>query len=115
MALVDYEIDVQDETAMVRTVWQAQEAVGEDYTLFVHVLSEDRLVGQMDAPIGEGLYATGWWREGALVAEERVVPLEPDVDPASVTVNVGFYAPDSGERVGVVGGGDAITLSASGD
>jgi 4-amino-4-deoxy-L-arabinose transferase-like glycosyltransferase len=112
MALLDHEIELANGEATVRLLWQAREAIGADYTLFVHILSEGGQVGQWDAPIGEGLYPTGQWRPGDLVLEERVIPLESNVDSASMTLNVGFYAPENGERVNLLGGGDTLALGA---
>lgn len=112
MALLDDEVEVSNGEATVRLLWRAQRAVEEDYTLFVHVLSDGQQIGQWDAPIGEGLYPTGVWRPGDLVQEERVIPLDAHADPATVTLDVGFYAPDTGQRVELVGGGDILTLGA---
>jgi 4-amino-4-deoxy-L-arabinose transferase-like glycosyltransferase len=110
MALVDYELEVADDQATIRLIWLAQEAIGADYTLFVHVLSGGSMVGQLDGPVGEGLYPTGWWRPGDLVLEKRVIPLEPGIDPATVALSVGFYAPESSEHVLLANGDDALTL-----
>jgi hypothetical protein len=112
MALLDYDLEVAEDRATVRLVWLAQETIEADYTLFVHVLSEGAKVGQEDRPIGGGLYSTDWWRPGDLVLEERVIPLEPGTNPGAVSASVGFYLPENGERVPLVGGGDALTLAA---
>jgi hypothetical protein len=111
MALLDYDLEVAEDRATVRLIWLARKAVETDYTLFVHVLGDGAMVGQEDGPIGGGLYSTDWWRPGDVVLEERVIPLEPGAKSGEISARIGFYLPENGERVPLIGGGDALVLA----
>ena len=108
--LVDYEISVAEGEVVLRTIWLARDTIDEQYTLLVHVLSGNKVVGSRDGPMVQGLYPTELWRRGDLVLDERIIPLEDKLDTSTAVVNIGFYSPESLERVNLVSGGDTVSL-----
>lgn len=73
--------------------WRAEQALAEDYTVFVHALDADgQLIGQADGPPVLGHYPTRSWLPGELVQDSRPVP-------AAHQYRLGLYRPTSGERL----------------
>lgn len=78
--------------------WHALRTVGEDYTVFVHLLSAGgQVLADNDGQPYGGLYPTSAWQPGERMAEPRTWAL--DVPPGEYTVEVGLYLLSSGERV----------------
>ncbi len=99
-----------DETAGGQAVlnvtlyWRANEAVEADYTVFVHVLdSTGARIVQGDGPPVGGLYPTGAWRPGQVIADQRRVLLPKGTSPDGLRVAVGLYRLEDGVRLPVVG------------
>ena len=93
----------------------------EDLTVFTHLLGDDgTLVGQHDgqpcnvnslgkvwAPI-EKQY-TSQWKPGKLVRDVHYIQVAPD-GAEEGSVLIGFYHPESGDRLPTSEGGTAINL-----
>jgi hypothetical protein len=88
-------------------VWQLRQPVAETIHAFVHVRDADgRIVRQADgAPVGGG-YPFALWSVGETVRERRTIN---DVPPGG-TVAIGVYRPESGERLLVDTGQDAVVI-----
>lgn len=83
--------------------WQAERAVTEDYTVFVHVFdAANTKAAQGDGPPMNGWYPTSNWAPGQVVADRRIIPL-PSAGSAGgpFTVAVGLYRLDDGSRLPV--------------
>jgi hypothetical protein len=82
-------------------VWRAQEMPGENYSLFVHATAADgQLVGQLDTYHGGGMYPTGQWRAGEIIADTVHVPIKWRAEgPSLVRFNVGLYERASAEKL----------------
>jgi hypothetical protein len=82
-------------------VWRAREAVEEDYSLFVHATAADgQLVGQLDTYHGGGMYPTGQWQPGEIVADTAYVPIKWKAKgPILVRFNVGLYERSTTEQL----------------
>jgi len=80
--------------------WQALEAMGEDYTVFVHLLDRDgRLVAQQDNQPRGGRYSTSSWDEGEMVVDDYRVPLDPDLPAGNYVIEVGMYRQPEATRL----------------
>jgi uncharacterized membrane protein len=80
--------------------WQAQRAMGTDYSVFVHVVGPDgRIWGQRDTGPDAGAYPTRRWAAGEVVADPLRVTLPPDIPAGTFDVTVGMYRPDTGQRL----------------
>jgi hypothetical protein len=81
--------------------WQALEEMGNDYTVFVHVLYPDGqcCAWQSDAMPREGQYPTSRWLAGEVVLESYTIDLGPDVVAGSYPLEVGLYLAESGRRL----------------
>lgn len=83
--------------------WQANAAVTEDYTVFVHVLQADNTqAAQGDGPPVNGWYPTSNWAPGQVVVDRRTIPLPGTaLATESLTVAVGLYRLGDGSRLPV--------------
>lgn len=90
--------------------WAALTPLGEDYTLFVHLLDADgELVSQSDGPPRGGAYPTSAWQPGDLVVDSR--QWLPSVPPGSYEIQIGWYLPETAVRLPVDGPlGDRVSL-----
>jgi hypothetical protein len=116
--LAGYELDRADagpgDLLHLTLYWQATEKIGQDYTIFAHLLGPDgRIWGQMDGQPLWGRWPTdAWITEGeGLVADRHTVPVDPAAPQGEYRFSVGLYLPGSGERLKLVGSGlDALLL-----
>ncbi|MGD8627425.1 MAG: glycosyltransferase family 39 protein [Anaerolineae bacterium] len=80
--------------------WQARQAVGAEYQVFVHLLDgEGRLVAQNDGPPAGGARPTSGWAAGETVTDRRGLLLPAGLAAGAYQVRIGLYRPDSGERL----------------
>jgi hypothetical protein len=95
------------EPRVIVTLWW--EAIGEpemDYTVFVHLLDgQGNLAGSGDGPPMDGAYPTSVWQAGDHVVDGHAVTTEGRLLPGTYLVEVGWYDPDSGQRLPVSVGG----------
>jgi hypothetical protein len=79
-----------------------------DYTAFVHVLDAGgALVAQRDSAPQSGAYPTHLWQPGEFVPDSYSF----DLPPGMYTVRLGFYDPETGQRLLVAEtGADAVTI-----
>ena len=96
------------ETLHLTLYWQAVTRMAQSYTVFVHLLNEDGLMGgQWDSAPGGGLLPTTVWLEGEVIADEYEVPIKAGAPPGEYTIEIGMYEASTGERLQVRGkGGD---------
>jgi 4-amino-4-deoxy-L-arabinose transferase-like glycosyltransferase len=93
----------------LRLYWRAREPVGEDYTVFVHLLDEDgQLWGQHDGQPEGGFYPTSFWDKGEVVVDEHEIVLRADTPPGAYQIVTGLYRLDTGERLAVNMGGRVV-------
>jgi hypothetical protein len=90
------------ETLEVVIYWQADTEFENDLTSFVQVIGPDgRLYGQVDHTPGNGDFPTSGWLPGEYITDVNVITLSPEAPPGSYQLAIGFYAPDTGERLPV--------------
>jgi hypothetical protein len=69
-------------------------------------------VAQGDGPPGYlGTLPTTLWQPGVPLLDKHVVPLPPDLPAGSYSLLVGWYDPESGARLPLASGEDALTLA----
>jgi 4-amino-4-deoxy-L-arabinose transferase-like glycosyltransferase len=84
--------------------WHALTEIDEDYTVFLHLLNEDRdgadsgLVGQSDGPPFDNDYPTSYWLPGQILGDVHVLSLD-GARPANVYLLVGLYRLADGMRL----------------
>ncbi len=80
--------------------WQVQAPLGDEPTLFVHLLGEDRraILAQADGDPIAGLYPFARWRVGEVVEERRSLPRVA----GGQWVRLGLWEPSSGRRLGAL-------------
>lgn len=97
--LIGYELTADQRLTLV---WQADETVQENYTVFVHVLNPDGTccVWQQDTPPQQGAYPTSRW-----IADEIVIDAyQPNVETNDLNVlpiEIGLYQAKTGRRLPV--------------
>ncbi len=97
--------------------WQAMTSMEKSYTVFVHLLDKNEMIGgQWDSVPGGGLLPTTSWLEGEVIADEYEVPIRTGAPPGQYVIEIGMYDLHTGERLevrdesGKKVGGDRILL-----
>jgi hypothetical protein len=101
--LLGYDLDYQpgDESATIRFGWQAIQPPEDSYSVFVHVVDGDgEIVAQHDG-LPRGDYPLYRWVSGEVVLDEVTLPLPHDLPAGEYRIRVGFYRPETGERLPV--------------
>lgn len=89
------EVSEDDGSLRVRLWWQVEQPVGDDYTVFAHLLDADGgLVAAGDDVPRRGAMPTSYWRSGDLIADEYHIPLPGEAPSDGWRVGVGFYRAD---------------------
>jgi hypothetical protein len=101
--------DLASDPPGIALYWQAQAAMNEDYTVFIHLVDANgQLVAQMDGQPFQGRYPTSWWSPGELIIDRRSAPA---IAPGKYRLLVGWYRLSDGARLPLTdGGGDSVTL-----
>ncbi len=106
VALVGYRLQPETapltETLKVALYWQAQRAVPEDYTVFVHLVdATGAIVAQHDGPPVGGDYPTSFWAGGETVKDEHELALPAHLPAVDLHLELGLYRPADGARLPV--------------
>jgi len=81
--------------------WQALEAIGADYTVFVHVLdSNGKAVSQDDSPPAGSERPTSGWEVEEAVTDTHILALPQGLAAGSYSLIAGLYDPRDGTRLG---------------
>lgn len=98
--LAGYDLEREGTTLRLTLHWRALDAPGRDYKFFVHVAdpATARPVAQTDAMPRGYTYPTGIWVKGEVVSDPVEVSLE-GVPPGEYDLAVGWYDPETGERL----------------
>jgi hypothetical protein len=107
LALAGWSIDSPPDlkpgdTIHLTAVWQARQALTNDYTAFAHLVdaSGQGWAGDDHAPYG-GLYPTGAWGAGEMVRDTFTLTVPAAAPPGLYAVEVGWYDPATQERLPV--------------
>ncbi len=83
--------------------WQAEQAIAQDYTVFVHVVdASGTIIGQLDQQPAAGAAPTSSWLPGTLVTDEYQIPLRLRDTTAPYRILVGLYDGPTGTRLDVL-------------
>ncbi|MDX1994787.1 MAG: hypothetical protein SF029_20555 [bacterium] len=94
--LVGYETEAVEGGLLVTLWWRATGQPEGDYTVFVHLNdASGEIISQHDRAPQDGRFATSLWREGDLLWDAHLIPLEPgfDVEQDGLFLRVGLYPP----------------------
>ena len=99
IALVSYNLLKTPSVLRLALYWQTDERIDNSYKLFVHVTDRatGALIAQEDRVPGNWMRPTYWWEAGEYVAEVVRLPSQAAADGYDIWV--GWYNPDSGERL----------------
>lgn len=97
--------------------WQTDEPITTQYKVFTHLMgetfnaeSENFLWGQQDnEPVGN-TRPTPSWRPGEVIVDSYAIPVAAHAPAGSYQLVVGLYNPVTGERLGLLAGGDSVVL-----
>ena len=105
VALTGYDIAASTplrggESVTVRLHWLPLGSLPGNYTTFVHLVGPSgELAAQHDKqPLG-GFFPSGAWQPGFAFVDDFVLTLPTALAPGDYTLYVGFYHPDTGERL----------------
>ncbi|MCC6617041.1 MAG: hypothetical protein IT320_26450 [Anaerolineae bacterium] len=103
--LVGYSIDTTNGLKL-RLIWQAIQAMEQDYTVFVHLIDDHKnIVTQQDSMPVNNSYPTRLWQEGEYIVDEYQFS---DVETDGLSIELGWYLQASGDRL-------VVTAPAIGD
>ncbi|MCL4465697.1 MAG: hypothetical protein M1401_09850 [Chloroflexi bacterium] len=80
--------------------WWAARPPTRDYTVFVQILADGKLVAQTDSPPRDGKYPTSLWQAGEVVADVRSLSLR-GLRPGRYRLVVGMCTPQDVRRLQV--------------
>jgi len=90
------------ETLHLTLYWQAMTRMEQSYTVFVHLLNKDGMMGgQWDSVPGGSLLPTSSWLAGEVIADEYDVPIKAGAPPGEYVIEIGMYNAYTGERLEV--------------
>lgn len=91
--------------------WSARQIPRADYQVFAHLLdAQGKLVAQHDGAPQNGFRPTSGWRQGDEIQDKVGIWLPSGIPPGEYSIVVGLYRGDTGERLKLRDGSDALTL-----
>lgn len=93
------------QAADVTFYWRVQQVPERNFAMFVHLVDDaGRIVAGHDQPPLLAAQPTSEWQPGIIYADFHPIGLPPlPLAPATLTWEVGFYDPDTGERLPAFG------------
>ncbi len=99
LRLYGYTLEVSGGDVQLVLTWQAEDTVGEDYTVFVHVVDgADNIIAQHDRMPQDNSYPTSLWAAGEYVLDSYTFS---DLAPGDYRLRVGLYQQANGTRLPV--------------
>jgi hypothetical protein len=96
---------------MVELAWRALATLNADYTVTVQLLGPDgQVYGQQDDSPLAGDAPTSTWSPGEVLDDAYQLNVAPDAPPGEYQLIVAVYLLETGERLPVRGGRDALVL-----
>jgi hypothetical protein len=81
-------------------VWQALTEMETSYRVFVHVVDEaGQIVAQSDGEPANWTRPTTSWKPGEYIIDEHTLTLPAELPPGPLSIRVGLYDPDTGQRL----------------
>ncbi|MBN1658554.1 MAG: DUF2079 domain-containing protein, partial [Anaerolineae bacterium] len=93
--------------------WHATAPVDRAYTLFAHLVDNaGERVAQHDGPANYyGALPTDLWQPGVALLDRRTFALPPDLTPGTYRLLVGWYDPNTGDRLSLATGSDSLLVT----
>jgi hypothetical protein len=108
LALVGYSVEQSGRQVRLKLLWRGVSGTAGDYTRFVHLIdAAGQLVAQVDGTPQNDYYPTSIWDAGEQVADEVNLAI-PAGTAGSFRLALGFYRPESLERLAVVVDGQEL-------
>lgn len=101
VTLLGYDLQHREGEIILTFYWQARREMGEDYTVFVHLLDGEEIVAQADNQPQDGDYPTSIWDEGEVVIDEHRLTTG-ELPPGEYDLWVGIYLLETMERLPVI-------------
>jgi len=99
----------------IHLVWRANAVVGEDLTVFAHLVGPDgKMVAQTDAQPLDGAYPTSHWAAGEVIAYTMTIALPESLPAGDYQLKLGVYSQPDAQRLpvsGIEAQDNAITLT----
>jgi len=103
VALVSHQLTtVSPQELRLNLLWQAEEEIETDYTVFVHLARDDTILAQDDSFPAGGYYPTSLWRVGDIVDDEHTLVLPEPYDAVKHQLIVGLYQLQTSHRLQVL-------------
>ncbi len=91
--------------------WSAASPLTTDYKVFVHAVDANgQIVAQHDGMPHNGIAPTSQWRAGNVVLDVHEFQAPVDNTQPPVQIDVGLYDPQTGQRLGLLQGGNSVSL-----
>jgi hypothetical protein len=93
--------------------WQAARLPEQDYTVFVHLVDEDRqIAAQADSQPQQARYPTSWWDAGEVVIDSHAIGIPATAHSGVYHIEIGLYQLVSGQRLPLDGrAGDSMDVA----
>jgi uncharacterized membrane protein len=109
--LLGFDLSQTSEAIELTLYWRTLKTPGDDYTVFTHLLDAAGVQrGGKDNPPVNGTYNTSLWIEGEVIEDTYTIPIPADAPLGEYAIEVGLYRFDTGERLPLSSGGDALRL-----
>ncbi len=103
--------ELANDSLTITLYWQAANLKPPTLTRFVQLIGSDgQIYGQNDSAPDHARYPTYLWQPGEMVTETIILPLPNKRLAGHYTLHLGFYHPDTGKRLPLVGGGDHVEV-----
>jgi hypothetical protein len=102
--LVAFEVDQRavrpGEALPVILYWQALQPTSEDLSIFLQLVSENQVLGQVDSYPGGGAYPTSMWSAGDVIRDEYWLPVSvAPSGPVAAQLQAGLYRYQTQQRL----------------
>lgn len=112
MKLIGYGVNQSGAELAVTLYWQSLAAMGQDYTVFVHLENADgAVIAQHDGePWWDIPLPTSTWLPAEKLRDRHTLALPADLPPGAYTLRMGVYYWQTLERLPVAGHGNSVAL-----
>jgi 4-amino-4-deoxy-L-arabinose transferase-like glycosyltransferase len=100
ITLIGYDFAPSGNELALTLYWGSIAETREDYTVFVHLLSdESQVITQDDAKPGHGTYLTTHWHAGQVILDDYRMMIPASAPPGEYDIEIGMYTLETGMRV----------------
>jgi hypothetical protein len=89
--------------------WKANQMINQRFKVFIHLVdNQGRIIAQHDAEPGGGAAITTTWQPGTVITDTYGVLLPLDTPLGGLTLSIGLYGLDDGNRLAAQAGGRSL-------